>query len=83
MTSRIKMRRLRPLGYAEIARRIAALEHDGGATIVATEDERGARSAIDARRESPMTDREWRVARSNLLAFVGILSEWSAQTDGQ
>lgn len=77
------IRRLRPLSHAEITRRIAAIERQGDATITATEDEREARSAVDVLREHPLTDQEWRAARANLLAFVGILSEWSAQTDGQ
>jgi hypothetical protein len=74
------LRRLRPLSFAELQSRVAAVERHAGATIIVSDAERRARASIDARRESPMTADEWREARANLLAFVSILSDWS-QTD--
>jgi hypothetical protein len=74
------VRNLRPLSFRELQARVAATERYAGATIVRSDAERRARESIDAKRESPMTDEEWCEARSNLLAFVAIVSDWSQQS---
>jgi hypothetical protein len=71
------VKNLRPLSYAEVQRRIAEFQADGGATILPfTDEELAARRAIETRRGEPYAEAEWKQAAANLRAFFGVLAEW-------
>ena len=70
---------MKPLTSTEIARRIAAFQRNGGASILPiTDEEIAARRVLETRRGEPYAEAEWKEARANLRSFFGVLAEWNA-----
>jgi hypothetical protein len=69
---------VKPLGYADIQRRIAELERSG-VTLPITNEEIAARQSIEKRRGEPYAEAEWTEAAANLRAFFGLLAELRQQ----
>jgi hypothetical protein len=69
---------MKPLSHADIQRRIADLERSG-TTLPITDEEIAARRSFETRRGAPYAEAEWKEAKANLRAFIGLLAEWSAR----